>query len=97
MKQVTIRLIAVLLLVIPGIAATYGFLLMKDAIFHYFSSFGDDAAVHNFEWWTFILGMVLFLLGVGFIGGWTFFRDRKRNYVSSRFREKRPRPPRPGV
>ncbi|WP_219836458.1 DUF2627 domain-containing protein [Paenibacillus sp. R14(2021)] len=95
MKQVFIRFIAVLLLVIPGLGATYGFLLMKDAVFHYFSSFGDDTSIHSFEWWRFIFGMLLFLIGVGFIGGWTFFRDRKRNYVAPKFRKKRPRPPRP--
>ena len=42
MKQVIPRFIAVLLLVIPGLAATYGFLLMKDAAFHYFYSFGEE-------------------------------------------------------
>ncbi|AZN40643.1 DUF2627 domain-containing protein [Paenibacillus albus] len=98
MKQVIIRFIAVLLLVIPGIGATYGFLLMKDAVFHYFSSFGDETvSVRHFEWWMFLGGLALFLIGVAFIGGWTFYRDRKRNYVAPRYRQKRPRPPRPGV
>ncbi|QYR19985.1 DUF2627 domain-containing protein [Paenibacillus sp. sptzw28] len=97
MKQVIARFIAVLLLVIPGLGATYGFLLMKDAVFHYFASFGDESASRSFEWWSFAGGMLLFLLGVGFIGGWTFFRDRKRNYISPRFRGKRQRPPRPGA
>lgn len=98
MRQVIIRFIAVLLLVIPGLGATYGFLLMKDAVFHYFSSFGDETVtVRHFEWWMFLGGLVLFLIGVAFIGGWTFYRDRKRNYVAPRFRQKRPRPPRPGV
>lgn len=96
MKQIVIRFIAILLLVIPGLGATYGFLLMKDAVFHYFSSFGDDQINPNFEWLLFIGGLLLFLAGAGFIGGWTFFRDKKRNYLQSRFREKRPRPPRPG-
>ncbi|MFC5650901.1 DUF2627 domain-containing protein [Paenibacillus solisilvae] len=95
MKQVIPRFIAVLLLVIPGLAATYGFLLMKDAAFNYFYSFGEEQASHQFEWWLFLGGFLLFGAGVAFIGGWTFFRDRKRNYVSSRFREKRPRPARP--
>lgn len=95
MKQVIPRFIAVLLLVIPGLAATYGFLLMKDAAFHYFYSFGEEHVTHKFEWWLFLGGFLLFAAGVAFIGGWTFFRDRKRNYVASRFREKRPRPSRP--
>ena len=94
MKQVAARFIAVLLLVIPGLGATYGFLLMKDAVFGYFSSLGDDSSAPSFALWHFIGGLALFALGVGFIGGWTFYRDRKRNYVAPRFRGKRP--PRPG-
>ncbi|MFB9325315.1 DUF2627 family protein [Paenibacillus aurantiacus] len=98
MKPVIARFIAILLLVIPGIGATYGFLLMKDAVFHYFSSFAhEEAAARSFEFGRFIAGFLLFGVGVGFIGGWTFFRDRKRNYVAPRFRQKRPRPPRPGA
>jgi len=97
MKQVTARFIAILLLVVPGIGATYGFLLMKDAVFHYFASFGDEQTVSSFEWGMFLLGFLLFGIGVAFIGGWTFFRDRKRNYLAPRFREKRPRPPRPST
>ncbi|MFD2672812.1 DUF2627 domain-containing protein [Marinicrinis sediminis] len=82
------RLIAVLLLVIPGWAATYGFLLMKDAVFLYFSQFGDEQVTPDFNWLPFLGGAVLFLLGVFFIGGWIFFRDRKRNYVAPRFMDK---------
>lgn len=76
------RFIAVLLLVIPGWAATYGFLLMKNAVF---ASFGPGA----FPWLSFLAGLLLFILGVAFIGGWIFYRDRKRNYVAPRFREKK--------
>ncbi|XID94172.1 DUF2627 domain-containing protein [Paenibacillaceae bacterium WGS1546] len=96
MKLLIQRLIAILLLVIPGIAAAYGFLLMKDALFDYFAGFGNDNIVApNFAWGMFIGGAVLFLLGIAFIGGWTFYRDRKRNYLAPRFRPKIPRPPRP--
>ncbi|WP_199622916.1 DUF2627 domain-containing protein [Paenibacillus alkalitolerans] len=76
------RFIAVLLLVIPGWIATYGFLKMKDAVF---ASFGPPA----FPWLDFALGLVLFAFGVAFVGGWIFYRDRKRNYVAPRFREKK--------
>ncbi|MBB6635501.1 DUF2627 family protein [Cohnella thailandensis] len=94
MKLVISRLIAILMLVIPGLAAAYGFLLMKDALFDYFAQLGDvELNTPHFEWLPFVLGFILFLLGVGFIGGWIFFRDRKHNYVASRFRPKRPRPP----
>lgn len=84
MKAPFYRFIAILLLVIPGLAATYGFLAMKDAFFAQFNS-GDG----HMLWGKFALGLILFLLGVAFIGGWTFFRDRKRNYVAPRFKAKR--------
>ncbi|TJY44425.1 DUF2627 domain-containing protein [Cohnella pontilimi] len=95
MKLILSRLIAILLLVIPGIGAAYGFLKMKDAIFRYFADMGDvHVQTPHFDWWGFVLGFILFLVGVGFIGGWIFFRDRKHNYLAPRFRPKRPRPPR---
>lgn len=88
MRIIAARIVAALLLVIPGILATYGFLSMKNAVFE---SFGPP----TFPWWKFLLGLVLFIFGVGFIGGWIFFRDRKHNYVAPRFREKKNRRPRP--
>jgi len=98
LKLVISRLIAILLLVVPGIAAAYGFLLMKDALFDYFAQFGNvNLPAPHFDLLSFLLGFLLFIVGVGFIGGWIFFRDRKHNYVSPRFRAKRPpRPPRDG-
>jgi len=96
MRLIIQRLIAILLLVIPGLMAAYGFLLMKDALFDYFAELGSvDIATPNFSWGMFIGGAILFLIGIGFIGGWIFFRDRKRNYLSSRFRPRTPRPTRP--
>ncbi|SDC37534.1 Protein of unknown function [Paenibacillus sp. UNCCL117] len=88
MKAVIQRFIAMLLLVIPGLMATYGFLAMKDAWFAQFETSGGDGSI---LWWKLLLGIVLFGLGVAFIGGWIFFRDRKRNYVAPRFRKKRQR------
>lgn len=93
MKPVLTRFIAILLLVIPGISATYGFLKMKNVLFAYFAELGQKNP--SFDFLHFALGFLFFIFGVGFIGGWIFFRDRKRNYVAPRFRAKRPRPPRP--
>lgn len=95
MKLIIQRLIAVLLLVIPGIVACFGFLRMKDSIFDYWSSFGNELINSSFQWGKFLIGLIMFIAGAGFIGGWTFFRDRKRNYVASRFKEKRNKPPKP--
>ncbi|MED4601606.1 DUF2627 domain-containing protein [Paenibacillus validus] len=86
MNAVFQRFIAILLLVIPGFMATYGFLAMKDAWFAQFDVNDGDAGI---LWWKLALGFILFGLGVAFIGGWIFFRDRKRNYVAPRFRQKR--------
>ncbi|WP_314585290.1 DUF2627 domain-containing protein [Paenibacillus terrigena] len=92
MKLMISRFIAILLLVIPGLAATYGFLLMKDALFNYFSEHGNTGLSPDFAWLPFLGGLVLFAFGIIFIGGWTFYRDRKRNYVAPRFKKKRARP-----
>ncbi|WP_166239201.1 DUF2627 domain-containing protein [Paenibacillus turpanensis] len=86
MNQTLQRFIAVILLALPGLSAAYGFLLMKDAVF---ASFGPN----TLPWLKLIIGFILFAIGVAFIAGWIFFRDRKRNYVAPRFREKKPRRP----
>jgi hypothetical protein len=77
------RFLAVMVLVIPGIAGTYGWILMKDTIFNAL----DPNVPMN--WLVFFGGLILFLFGIAFIGGWIFFRDRKRNYVHPRFMEKK--------
>ncbi|ANE49037.1 hypothetical protein SY83_19080 [Paenibacillus swuensis] len=92
MKLKIARFIAILILVIPGVLATFGFLHMKDAVFLFFSQFGESGAEPSFRWGKFMLGFVEFAAGVGFIGGWIFFRDRKRNYVAPRFKVKKKRP-----
>ncbi|MFD2611905.1 DUF2627 domain-containing protein [Paenibacillus gansuensis] len=89
MKLKFYRFIAILILVVPGVLATIGFLHMKDALFLYFSQFGDQEANPDFRWGKMILGLIEFAVGIGFIGGWIFFRDRKRNYVAPRFKAKR--------
>ncbi|WP_275444473.1 DUF2627 domain-containing protein [Paenibacillus sp. ACRRX] len=87
------RFIAILLLVVPGVLATIGFLQMKNAIFHYIADNGNSTIVSpTFEWLSFLFGLLLFAIGVSFIGGWIFFRDKKHNYVAPRFRDKKPRP-----
>lgn len=95
MKLIISRFIAILILVIPGLMAMKGFLLMKDAVFAYYSLHGDASVIHpSFELGYFLLGLVLFLIGMSFLGGWILYRDRKRNYVGPRFKEKRkPKPP----
>lgn len=82
MLQILYRFIAVVILVVPGIVAAYGFIMLKDAVFE---SFGPSMM----PWGRFLLGMLLFLTGVFFVGGWIFYRDRKKNYVAPRFKAKK--------
>ncbi len=89
MKETVQRFIAIILLVIPGIMAAYGFLEVKNAIFDYVAELGDEAVEARFKWLRALFGLVLFFAGSGFVGGWIFFRDRKRNYVAPRFKAKR--------
>jgi hypothetical protein len=86
MRTTVARFVAAILLVVPGIMATYGFLAMKDA---FFAQFGSADNHPHFLWGKFLLGLVLFAAGVGFIGGWILFRDRKRHYVAPRFKVKK--------
>lgn len=91
MKDSAQRFVAIIILVIPGILAAYGFLEMKNAIFEFTADMGNETVETRFQWLRFLFGFVLFFAGAGFIGGWIFFRDRKRNYVAPRFKEKRKR------
>ncbi len=70
---ITQRLMAVLVIVIPGIMAGYGWDLMRDAIFTSFSS-SDEA----FPVLKLVGGLILFLIGVAFIAGFFVYRDKKK-------------------
>lgn len=90
MRLMISRFIAIIILVVPGIAAMAGFLKMKDALFIYMSQHGDDTlSAVSFDWLNFIVGLLLFAVGIGFLGGWIYFRDRKRNYVGPRKKARR--------
>ncbi|MBU5672597.1 DUF2627 family protein [Paenibacillus brevis] len=85
MKLILSRFIAILILVIPGIAAMIGFLKIKDAMFDYMVQHGDDELVQvSFRWGEFLLGLLLFAAGISFLAGWIYFRDKKRNYAGPR-------------
>lgn len=76
------RYIALLVMVIPGVAGVIGVKLMRDVLF--------GILHHGFFalWFQFLAGMVLFAAGLSFVGGFIFYRDRKRNKVQSRFQRK---------
>ncbi|KRG12219.1 membrane protein [Lederbergia galactosidilytica] len=73
------RIVALILLVIPGILAGYGIKLMRDMLF------GILQKPFPFLWLQFLSGAILFVAGLGFIAGFVLHRDRKRNKVQNRF------------
>lgn len=73
------RIVALIILLIPGVIAGYGIKLMRDMLF------GILQKPFPFLWTQFIGGLLLFVLGLGFIGGFILHRDRKRNKVQKRF------------
>ncbi|HEY9578098.1 MAG TPA: DUF2627 domain-containing protein [Pseudobacillus sp.] len=77
-----IRLLALLVLVIPGFLAGLGIKLMRDMLF------GVLQPPFPFLWLQFLVGLVLFVGGLGFVAGFIFYRDRKNNKVQNRFKDK---------
>ncbi|MFD1850574.1 DUF2627 domain-containing protein [Oceanobacillus bengalensis] len=68
------RIFALVILLIPGGLAVYGIKLMRDAIFAEYLSLFFKAGIQ------FIAGLLLFIFGFAFIGGFIVYRDRKNKY-----------------
>lgn len=75
------RVLALVILVIPGILATSGIKLMRDAIF------GDFYSIFFHIGVQFAAGLLFFLAGICFIGGFILYRDKKRNLTKGRFQK----------
>lgn len=76
-----IRIIALIILVIPGALAALGIKLMRDM------TFGILQAPFPNLWLQFLIGLILFIGGLGFVAGFIFHRDRKKNKVQTKFRK----------
>jgi hypothetical protein len=76
------RIVALIILVIPGLIAAYGIKLMRDMLFGILHSPIPYLSLQ------FLIGLLLFLGGLSFIGGFILHRDRKRNKVQPRFQKK---------
>lgn len=81
-----IRIFALIILLIPGFFAAAGIKFMRDMFF------GILHAPFPFLWLQFVVGLILFLAGLGFVAGFILFRDRKRNKVQARFQQVKKRP-----
>lgn len=76
------RLAAFIVLLIPGIFAAGGIKFMRDALY------GIVFAPFMQGWIQFIVGLIMFLLGLGFFAGFLLHRDRKQGRVQERFMRK---------
>jgi len=76
------RIIALIIMLIPGFLAAFGIKLMRDMIF------GRLMAPIPSLPLQFLAGLVLFIVGLWFVGGFILHRDRKRNKVQTRFQNK---------
>lgn len=74
------RIIALIIMLIPGVLAGYGVKLMRDMVF------GILQPPFTVLWIQFFIGLLLFLAGLAFIAGFILHRDRKKNKVQARFR-----------
>nr|WP_062356019.1 DUF2627 domain-containing protein [Bacillus kwashiorkori] len=77
-----VRLIALIIVVIPGIVAALGVKLMRDSVFGVFQWPFQSIFIQ------FFIGLLFFFAGVGLIGGFIFHRDKKRNKVQKRFQSR---------
>jgi hypothetical protein len=77
------RIIALLILLIPGFLAALGIKLMRDMTFEILQK------PFPFLWLQFLIGGLFFICGLGFVAGFIFHRDRKRNKVQNKFLSKK--------
>ncbi|WP_108670857.1 DUF2627 domain-containing protein [Peribacillus acanthi] len=75
------RLIAFLILFVPGALAAFGIKLMRDMLF------GILQSPFPALWIQFLAGLFFCIGGIGFIAGFVLHRDRKRNKVQDRFKK----------
>lgn len=76
------RLLAILLLAVPTVLAMFGWNEMKNSVYSYMANDG-------FPFGKFAIGAFLFLVGVSFIAGFIFHRDKKRKLLQPRFMKKK--------
>lgn len=76
------KIIALLILVIPAILAGVGVKLMRDSIF---GVVNDPFAMIAIQ---FIVGLILSVAGIWFIGGYILHREQKNKRAAERFQKK---------
>lgn len=76
------RLLAFIVLLIPGLMAAGGIKLIRDTVF------GKLIEPIPFLWLQLIIGVILLIAGLGFFAGFLLHRDRKNGKVQPKFAKK---------
>jgi hypothetical protein len=71
--------VSLIILTAPLVISIYGWKIMRDVVFDYFAQQG-------FQWGMFALGLLCFIGGLSFAGGFVYYRDKKRRY-GKRFKD----------
>ncbi len=74
---IMIRIIAVIILFIPGVIGALGIKLMRDALFSDFYPIFFHIGIQ------FVIGFIMFVAGLAFIGGFLYNRDKKKNLLNN--------------
>lgn len=77
------RLLALIVILIPGLIAVYGVKLMRDSFFSMLQWPFPNGTIQ------FIVGFVIFLIGLTVIGGFIYHRDQKRHKVTKGLRKRK--------
>src|SRR5690625_2004862 len=72
-----LRIIAVIILFIPGVIGVFGIKLMRDALFSDFYSIFFHIGIQ------FVIGFIMFIGGLDFIGSFLYNRYKKKNLLNN--------------
>ena len=77
------RMLAFIVLLIPGLLAAGGIKLIRDTFF------GKLIAPIPFLWLQMVIGILFLIIGLGFFAGFLLHRDRKNGKVQAKFAKKK--------
>lgn len=83
LKPLCERILAILIICIPGVIAIFGWKWMRDILHNFFAG-------QPFAWLSFLGSLLLFLTGIAVTGSFIYYRDNKRNRIQNDRRQPSP-------
>ncbi|MGA8941763.1 MAG: DUF2627 family protein [Thermoactinomyces sp.] len=74
LKPIHERIMAILIVCIPGLVAIFGWQWMQDILHNFFAG-------KPFDWLFFLGSMLLFLIGIAITASFIYYRDYKKNRI----------------